>query len=298
VQAGVLDSDAAARCGLRVASMLRALLALAGVSIVATFAAQIALHVAAHRAALEHDPCPDEHASRGSLAMLRAIVRETALSLVVVLLWPFGVRGAAGGGRAVVLVHDVACSPASLWLMARRLRHAGWAVIVPRLGLWWSDLEVTADRLGMSLARARDGADDGLMVVAHGLGGLAARALLQREGRHAGVRLLVTLGTAHAGTRALPWLPVGPYRSDVRPGSELLRAIGGAALPPRTDAVAIAPTDDALVVPAANGLWAEACNISVAGSGHLDLLVSGRVFGVIAENLAAVPDGALRGHGR
>jgi len=280
-----------------VASTLRALLALTGAAIGTTFAAQLALHLVARRGTLEHDRCADDDAPPGWLALLRAIVRETALSFLAVALWPFGMRD-AGAGRGVVLVHDFACSPASFWLLARRLRHAGWAVIVPRLGLWWPDLEAAADRLAIALARARDGAADaGLIVVAHGLGGLATRVVLQRDGRHAGVRLLITLGTAHAGTHALRWLPVGPYRNDVRPGSALLRTIAGAALPAHTDAIAIAPTDDALVVPAAHGLWADACNISVAGSGHFDLLVSERVFGVIAENLAAVPDGALRGHG-
>src|SRR5262245_15825747 len=101
VQAGVLDSDGVARCGLRVASTLRALLALAGAAIVATLAAQLALHVAARRATPDHDTCPDDDDPPAALAMLRAIVRETALSLAVVLLWPFGIRG-AGEGRAVV----------------------------------------------------------------------------------------------------------------------------------------------------------------------------------------------------
>src|SRR5262245_47547580 len=138
---GVLDSDAAARCAPRVALTLRALLAFAVVSTMATLAAQVALHLAAHRAARAHDPFPDDEAPPGSADVLRAIVRETVLSLLVVLVWPFALRSAGTGGRGVVvLVHDFACSPASLWLLARRLRRDGWAVIVPRLGVWWSDL--------------------------------------------------------------------------------------------------------------------------------------------------------------
>jgi hypothetical protein len=283
-----------------VAAALHALLAVGGVSASVTIAAQIALHVAAYRTARARHTSPDDDAVPGYVGILRSIARESALSLLVVLLWPFGVPGAQPGGRrAVVLVHGLASSPASLWLLARRLRRDGWAVSVPRLGVWWTDLDAAADRLAIHLEHTRDDADRaGVVVVAHGLGGLASRVLLRREGRHARVRLLVTLGTPHGGTRAMPWLRIGPYRRDARPGSGLLRALGAAALPAGADAIAIASPDDALVIPAEHALWAEACNISVGASGHLSLLVSSRVYGVIAENLAAVSEAALRRHGR
>src|SRR5262245_66656776 len=76
VQAGVLDSDAAARCGSRVASTLRALLALTGAAIGTTFAAQLALHLVARHAMLEHDRCADDDAPPGRLPLRRAIVPE------------------------------------------------------------------------------------------------------------------------------------------------------------------------------------------------------------------------------
>ncbi len=281
-------------------SALGALATLAVVSVVVTFAAQLALHRAALRAARGRERCPDDDEPRSLLALLPAVVRETVLSLLVLLLWPLGRRDAAATDRrAVVLVHGFATSPVSLWLLARRLERDGWAVSVPRLGPWWSDLEAAADRIAQHIDRLRLRADvTGLVVVAHGLGGLAMRLLLGREGRHARVRLLVTLGTPHGGTDALPAVRVGPWRRAVRPGSDVLRALDATALPPLLDTIAIAASEDALVIPPEHGRWSRACNISVSGSGHLDLLVSSRVYDVLAENLAAVPLAALQGHGR
>src|SRR5262249_41193651 len=158
----------------------------------------------------------------------------------------------------------------------------------PRLGPWWRDLGDAAERLAGHLDRARPQlAGRQVAIVAFGLGGLAARLALQREGRAAEGGWLVTLGTPHGGTRALPLLGLGALRSDVRPGSVRLRALRSAPLPAAIEAVAIASPDDALLLPPEQARWADACNVSVEGSGHLGLLVSGRVYELIAENLAS-----------
>ena len=261
------------------------------------FAAQLALHAAAWRVARTRRVCHD--AVAGPAVRFWTVARETTLALLVLLLWPLGARPArASRLRPVVLVHGFALSPASLWLLASRLRRDGWAVSVPRLGGWWRDLGDAADRLAAHLERVRHahGAAD-VVVVAYGLGGLASRLLLLRAGRHAGIRLLVTLGTPHGGTAACAWLRLGPFRDEVRPGSDVLRTLAAARLPGRLEAIAIASPDDALIVPPDGAHWAEACNVSVEGSGHLHLLVSARVHAIIAENLAAVPESALRRHG-
>ncbi len=280
-------------------STLRAVAALAAVAVAAIFATQLVLHAAAWRVARTRRVCRADAEGAGAAAALWSVARETTLALLVLLLWPLGAsRARANRRHPVVLVHGFASSPASLWLLARRLRGHGWAVSVPRLGAWWHDLGDAADRLAAHLGRVRDehGATD-VVVVAHGLGGLASRLLLRRAGHHAGVRLLVTLGTPHGGTCACAWLRLGPFRRDVRPGSDALRALETAGLPASVEAIAIASPGDALLVPADGAHWADACNVSVEGSGHLHLLVSARVYEIIAENLAVVPDTARRRHG-
>jgi hypothetical protein len=195
-----------------VPSAFRAFATLAVVSAVAMFAAQLALHAVAWRADRTRRGCRDHAVRAGAATSLVSVLRETTLSLLVLLLWPLGAATApADRRRGVVLVHGFASSPASLWLLATRLRHDGCGVSVPRLGAWWGD----------------------------------------------------------RGTRA------------------------GA----RVEAIAIASPDDALIVPAGYAYWAEACNVSVERSGHLHLLVSARVYAVIAENLAAVRSPVLRRHG-
>jgi hypothetical protein len=223
-----------------VASAFRAFATLAVVSAVAMFAAQLALHAVAWRAARTRRGCRDHAVRAGAATSLVSVLRETTLSLLVLLLWPLGAATApADSRRGVVLVHGFASSPASLWLLGTRLRHDGWGVSVPRLGAWWGD----------------------------------------------------------RGTRAGAWLSVGPFRHEARPGSDTLRALDAVALPARVEAIAIASPGDALIVPAGYAYWAEACNVSVERSGHLHLLVSARLYAVIAENLAAVRSPVLRRHG-
>ena len=98
---------------------------------------------------------------------------------------------------------------------------------------------------------------------------------------------------AHAvvDARVSAVIPTSSHIDDV------LRTLAAARLPVRLEAIAIASPDDALIVPADGAHWAEACNVSVEGSGHLHLLVSARVHGIIAENLEAVPESARRHHG-
>ena len=267
---------------------LRALAAFAAASAGGVLSAQLITHFAAWRAGRIRPACGGDDVPSVA-ARARAVLRESLLSLAVLLAWPLGAgTPSPGGRRTIVLVHGFASSPASLRILARRLRRDGWTVSAPRLGGWWRDLADATDRLVAhveDLRRELGGGD--VAMVAHGLGGLAARALLQRQGACSGIRWLVTLGTPHGGTIALPWLRLGPFRSDVRPGSPALGVLGSTRLPARVEAVAIASPDDAILMPPESARWPDACNVSVQGSGHLGLLVSARVYELIVENLPA-----------
>jgi hypothetical protein len=276
---------------------LRALAALAAAPAVGALATQLLAQLAAWHDERMHPVCAaDDVPSIGARA--RAVLRETLLSLAVLVAWPLDVAAPPGDRRRVaVLVHGFASTPASLWVLARRLRRDGWTVSAPRLGAWWRDLADASDRLASHVgALRRDAPRNEIAMVAHGLGGLAARAFVQREGSRSGVRWLVTLGTPHGGTFACWWLRLGPFRDDVRPGSDALHALA-TRLPARIEAVAISSPDDAMLLPPSGARWPEACNVSVEGSGHLGLLVSARVYELIVENLAADPVPAARGHG-
>ncbi len=231
---------------------------------------------------------------------LRNILRETVLTPWLALGWPFGqaVAEIPPDTRLAVLVHGFAASPACLWPLGRRLRRDGWAVIAPSLGVWWPDLDRAAARLAEQLDRIQRHRTAGdLVIVAHGLGGLATRLALARAPWLArGLRLVITLGTPHEGTEACATLRVGPFRRDVRPDSATMCALRTSRLPAGVEALAITSPADAMLVPAERARWRDACKVSVAGHGHLFLLVSATVREIVAENLADVSLPAVADH--
>jgi triacylglycerol lipase len=177
--------------------------------------------------------------------------------------------------RPVVLVPDVGAPRSSLRPLARGLARAGWrsiATVHLRLGRH-QDVVSAIDALAAAIdgVRTATGARR-VDVVAHGWGGLVARAYLGRAGMR--VARLVTLGSPHQGTDAYP------------ERSQALRPYlaGGDG---HAERIAIYSPDDALLLPPENAYWPGAFNIQVRGIGHAALLRSSRVAGLVRENLAA-----------
>lgn len=262
---------------------------------------QAIVHVAAARAArLRDDACafddPDEHTSTATWT--RLAVNETLACVATVMATIVPSRGVAAdaGRRSVVLVPGWGMPAGTSSPLVRRLRRHGWARVYP-LGLGtWSSLEDGARRLDAALATLRRTHDVGdVDVVALGLGGLVVRALLRRDGRGARIRRVVTLGTPHQGTTACPWLHVGPWAADVRPGAAALQALDGDAMSPAIDAVALASQHDVLLDPPARAYWPGAFNVTLREVGHLGQLFSTRVWELVAENLAHAQDVAPSG---
>jgi pimeloyl-ACP methyl ester carboxylesterase len=270
--------------------MMLLAIALAGAVTLAIAGVQVALHVAAARDAREReDRCafddPEEHTSVAAWCALT--IGEIAATLCVGLwsLAPLGVRARDDDGRrSVVLVAGWGMPAGTTAWLAHRLRRAGWARVYPvRLGAWAS-VDDGVRRLDDALAslRATHAVGD-VDVVAAGLSGLVARALLDRDGRR--LRRLITLGTPHQGTLAAPWMPIGPWARDVRPDH--------VGVPePDGDAIAIASAHDALLLPPTLAYWPGAFNVSLRGVGHVGMLCSARVWALVEENLAHAPAAA------
>ncbi len=278
-----------------------ALLAIPVGASLAIAALQAILHVAAARAArVRDDACafddPDEHTS--SATWTRLAVGETLATVAAAAATVVPSRGAATdvGRRSVVLVAGWAMPAGASTPLVRRLRRHGWARVYP-LGLGaWSSLDDGAHRLDQALATLRrTHAFGDVDVIALGLGGLAVRALLRRDGHRARIRRVVTLGTPHQGTTACPWLRVGPWASDVRPGAAALRALDGDAMAPALDAVALASQHDVLLEPPALAYWPGAFNVTLREVGHVGQLFSPRIWALVAENLAHAQDVAASG---
>jgi len=201
-------------------------------------------------------------------------------------------RWRAGDRLPVLFCHGYMGDRSNFVVLAARLRLLGWrsqasAWLLP----YWLGCEEYARRIERAVGRilARTGAP-GLDIVAHSMGGVAARRYLALAGPGARVRRVVTLGTPHAGTPSAYASPLPFDRSaiDIRPGSEFLKALGNgadlAALPSGT-IVSIRSNGDQVVPHRSSIVPAPQENVFVPGIGHGTLLISRRVARAVVEAL-------------
>ena len=147
------------------------------------------------------------------------------------------------------------------------LRASGFAPI-----LYDYDWRRGVDELGAALAeRIRNEPSDRIMIVAHSMGGLVARAAL-RLLEADDIRQIVTLGSPHHGTWLAQLLPGLPYR-QMQPDSEWLAALNAAQegrFP--VPVTCIYSTNDNLVTPSRSAALQGATRFELRGLGHLSLL--------------------------
>ena len=99
------------------------------------------------------------------------------------------------------------------------------------------------------------------------------------------MRRIVTLGTPHSGTEPARWIP---SLAEIVPDSKLINGLNaGDRLPQQFDFIAIHSNFDATVLPASSSHYPLAFNIQVNDVGHYALLLSRRVYRLLAENLEA-----------
>ncbi|MCZ8132654.1 MAG: alpha/beta fold hydrolase [Steroidobacteraceae bacterium] len=187
-----------------------------------------------------------------------------------------------GTGRQaprVVLVHGILCNRASWWWFRRALARRGHPAIAVTLEPALGSLDAMAD----ALARTLRGARAPLYLVAHSMGGLVSRRLLQRH-PDLPVAGLVTLGTPHAGSLQAR-LAFGDAARALRRGSLWLNELDGGGVPRGVHCAAIWSWHDELVSPAGSCRWACADNLAFTGVGHVDLLWSPRIVEEVARRL-------------
>jgi pimeloyl-ACP methyl ester carboxylesterase len=216
----------------------------------------------------------------GAAGAARAFLREWLATLALIGATPFRLRARsrdAAPRRVAVFVPELHCSSAAFWYLRRRLQAAGWVAVA---GIEGADCTGAAAAttapaaLDARIAALPPGTD--IVLIGHGVGGLLARnyAAARPQLR---VRHVISLGTPHQGSRALPY------------------ALLGAAVPApvanrhQVDVIAICSDFDAWLVPIDDAYCPRAFNIAVRGIGHCAMLLSRRVADLIAENLAAPP---------
>lgn len=175
----------------------------------------------------------------GRAAMLRAYRRELGTALRV-FAWRQPFRAASepdtdsdadARGRGVVLVHGFGCNRA-LWLTwLQRLRLQRRTFVAVTLEPPWGPIERYVGTIEEAVERVEQRTGLAPVMVAHSMGGLAARAWWATT-RPQRIHRLITLGTPHHGT-ALAVAALLPNVRQMQRGNPWLRRLADADGPER-----------------------------------------------------------------
>ncbi len=198
----------------------------------------------------------------------------------------------AKSGVPILLVHGYVCNR-GLWVkFIKRLAAAGLGPIhTITLTPLFGGIDVLVAKLDARIEAicAETGAAS-VMIVAHSMGGLVARAYLA-EARTARVGRLVTLGSPHHGTQ-LARLGMGANAREMRDGGDWLMNLekkessntgSGHTIFPAT--LSIYTLNDDLVYPPESSVLAWAENVPVSAVGHMGLVFSESVAARVIQYL-------------
>lgn len=232
------------------------------------------------------------------LAWLRLVLYEFHASLAassIHMLHGTAPHVAAGGGQLpVLLLHGYACNSGYWTQLSARLREAGISHLAPDLEPLGADIDqyVAQVEAGIGQLCAAAGAQR-VVIVAHSMGGLVARAYLRRHG-DARVARVITLGTPHHGTALASW-GLGRNAAQMRRGSAWLRVLDAAdANSQRGLILSIYSHHDNIVAPQDSSLLDGARHLAVGAIGHVALGRHPLILRHVLAEIAAVPVAAQR----
>jgi triacylglycerol esterase/lipase EstA (alpha/beta hydrolase family) len=192
------------------------------------------------------------------------------------------------GVMPVLLVHGYVCNRGIWACMRRYLEKNGVPAYTHDLEPVYAGIDDYIPALAARIEDvcAKTGARQ-LAIIAHSMGGLAARAYLRAHGP-ARVATVLALGTPHHGTRAAAF-GQGENARQMRPGSAWLEALAraesaGAAVP----MTSIYTADDNVVVPAESAALGWGRNVRLSGVGHVSLAYAAPVRKLVLENVREV----------
>ncbi|HJU21473.1 MAG TPA: alpha/beta fold hydrolase [Casimicrobiaceae bacterium] len=191
----------------------------------------------------------------------------------------------------VLLVHGVLCNAGIWWRLARYLRETGVDGVY---GLSYGPPLASIDSFAEQLAQKIDaivsatGATK-IVLVAHSMGGLVARAYMRAHG-DARVARVVTIGAPHHGS-VLAWFCPGASLAQMRPGNAWLAALNDEKIDPSLPFVSLWSWHDSMVAPQTSSELPGAIEVTLAGVGHNALLGDRRVFEFVSREIEAARKG-------
>lgn len=196
------------------------------------------------------------------------------------------------GAIPVLLLHGLVDNRSVFAVLQRQLRRKGFRrVEAMNYPILTSDVRSAAARLGDRVEQlCEETGADRVHLVGHSLGGIIGRWYVQRMGGDARVDTLVTLGSPHVGTTAAKVLPLSIVR-QLRPGSDVLRALAEPAPGCRTRVLSLWSDQDEMMVPRECARLDHGdlhCrNVRLSGVGHVAMPIHPRVVTEITLALAA-----------
>ncbi|SDO10081.1 Triacylglycerol esterase/lipase EstA, alpha/beta hydrolase fold [Janthinobacterium sp. OK676] len=190
--------------------------------------------------------------------------------------------GIPGQGLPVLLVHGYVCNRGYWTKLSLQLAQAGIAHDAVDLEPINADIEDFVPQIEQAIGQlcARTGSER-VIIVAHSMGGLVARAWLRRFGA-ARVARIVTIGTPHHGT-ALANLAAGTNarqmsRVDGTPSGWLAQLAASETPETRALITSIYSHHDNIVAPQSSAQLPGARNLAFGGIGHVALASDARVL--------------------
>ncbi|WP_058049400.1 esterase/lipase family protein [Janthinobacterium sp. Ant5-2-1] len=194
-----------------------------------------------------------------------------------------------GQGLPVLLVHGYVCNGGYWTKLSLQLARAGIVHKAIDLEPINGDIEAFVPQVEQAITelRTRTGSDR-VILVAHSMGGLVARAWLRRHGAARVVRI-VTIGTPHHGT-VLANLAAGANarqmsRVDGAPSAWLAQLAASETPETRALITSMYSHHDNIVAPQASAQLPGARNIAFGGIGHVALASDARVLRQLLEEI-------------
>lgn len=221
-----------------------------------------------------------------TLALMRIYVVDQLLQPWVA---PANPRKVVRGAVPVLLVHGIYCN-AGVW--RRQIAHLRREGIINVFCLNLTPPGASIDHFAGLLARratevCRACAVPKVIIIAHSMGGLVARAWRTRLNGQSQLARLVTIGTPHRGSQ-LARAAAGHCAAEMIPGSEwLARLEADEALAPGTPSLCILSWHDNLVAPQDSARLPGAKALTLERLGHLQLLLDPAVHRKVAAEITA-----------